>query len=114
MGGVRGKISFAHSTLLDWDFLFCSQVESTILYPREEGVSGIWSDLCAVTYEFTYSFINTRNGGSGWLPGNFSIRPKVVNLLRDAGLSDVLLCGIWNEWAKMSEYCFTNKAIQVD
>ncbi|KAH7139396.1 hypothetical protein B0J11DRAFT_42377 [Dendryphion nanum] len=54
-------------------------------------------------------FINTRDGGSGWLPGNFSVRPKIINLLRAAGLSDVLLCAIWNKWAKMGENCFTRR-----
>ncbi|KAF2469542.1 uncharacterized protein BDR25DRAFT_288446 [Lindgomyces ingoldianus] len=54
-------------------------------------------------------FINTFQGDSGWLPGNFTIRPSTVSCLRNGGFSGVILCSIYSAeglWAKMGNQCF--------
>lgn len=50
------------------------------------------------------SFINTLQTDLSWLPGNFGPRKKTIRILRDAGLSGILLCNLYSEqsyWAKM-------------
>ncbi|KAF3002104.1 hypothetical protein E8E13_009803 [Curvularia kusanoi] len=49
-------------------------------------------------------FVNTLECNSGWLPGNFSLRPETIRILREAGLSGLLLCNLFSKesyWAKM-------------
>jgi hypothetical protein len=44
------------------------------------------------------------SSSEGWLPGNFSIAPNTLKLLRKYGLSQLILCNIWTKagyWAKM-------------
>ncbi|KAF2023595.1 hypothetical protein EK21DRAFT_80526 [Setomelanomma holmii] len=55
------------------------------------------------------SFIDTLATNLGWLPGNFSIHPDTVSILRFFGLSGLLLCNLWTEhgyWAKMGNQRF--------
>ena len=50
------------------------------------------------------SFLNTLQTNAGWLPGNFDIRPQTIRVLRQAGLSRVLLTNLYSRhgsWSKM-------------
>ncbi|KAF1932880.1 uncharacterized protein M421DRAFT_1459 [Didymella exigua CBS 183.55] len=49
-------------------------------------------------------FINTLATSKSWLPGNFDLPSSTVKVLREAGLSGILLCNLYSQesyWAKM-------------
>jgi hypothetical protein len=56
------------------------------------------------------SFIKTPGDHTQWVKGNFSMPPEIVQTLRLAGLSDVLLSNVYSEtgyWAKMGNLQFS-------
>ncbi|KAF2645001.1 hypothetical protein P280DRAFT_535697 [Massarina eburnea CBS 473.64] len=60
----------------------------------------------------THSFLNTLSSDVSWLPGNFSIRPRILKALLKAGLSKLVLGEIFTfegSFAKLGEQCFQKK-----
>ncbi|KAF2687246.1 hypothetical protein K458DRAFT_415510 [Lentithecium fluviatile CBS 122367] len=55
-------------------------------------------------------FLSTLQSRIGYLPGNFTFRPRTLRILQKAGLSGVILGSIFSadgNWANMGSHCFT-------
>jgi hypothetical protein len=58
------------------------------------------------------SFIDTTRSTVGWLPGNFSIRPRTLRSLQLAGLCGTIVGAIFNpegSWSKLGNQSFTRE-----